>query len=882
MFFGKEGIKKKLLLLHKIRRMSKNLVIVESPAKAKTIQKYLGKDFEVKSSFGHIRDLPKKGMGIDLETFTPDYEVSADKKKLVTELKSAVKKADIVWLASDEDREGEAIAWHLAQELKLKEENTRRIVFHEITKNAILKAIDNPRSIDQNLVNAQQARRILDRIVGFEMSPVLWKKVKPGLSAGRVQSVAVRLVVERELEIRNFIPKSTFKIDGLFLNDNKQEIAAKLKKDFTQEKDAANFLEQCQKTDFSVMNVETKPGTRTASAPFTTSTLQQEASNRLGYGVTATMRVAQHLYEEGYITYMRTDSVNLSQEAINGAKAQILTEYGEEYSKPRNYTTKSSSAQEAHEAIRPTDFSVKSVGDAQLNKLYQLIYKRSLASQMSNAKIEKTVIEIGNKSLPHHFEAQGEVIIFEGFLKAYGILKADEDEEENNEKLLPKVSAGEKLDYIKIDAVEKFSRPSARYTEAGLVKKLEELGIGRPSTYAPTIQTIQNREYVDKREILPQEREIMKMTLSKDALKKEILTEKCGGDKNKFVPTDIGEVVNDFLTQNFAEILDYGFTAKVEEDFDHIANGDERWKEVLQSFYQDFHPRIEDVEENADRANGERILGKDPKTGKNILVRIGRFGPMVQIGEQDDEEKPVFASLMATQNIATITLEEALELFKIPFDLQEFEGQPVTIGVGRFGPYVKWGETFISIPRGENPLEITQKRAEEIINEKKLADAPIASYKGEPVTKGTGRFGPFIKYQSIFINVPKRYDFENLSQKDIDELIEAKLEKEAKRYIQQWEEEKISIENARWGPIIKLGKNIFKIPKNKKDEKYTAEELALVSLDEVKKWITAQDKNAFKEKPKKAAAKKPATKKVAPKKTPAKKAGVKKPTLPKK
>lgn len=882
MFFGKEGIKKKLLLLHKIRRMSKNLVIVESPAKAKTIQKYLGKDFEVKSSFGHIRDLPKKGMGIDLETFTPDYEVSADKKKLVTELKSAVKKADIVWLASDEDREGEAIAWHLAQELKLKEENTRRIVFHEITKNAILKAIDNPRSIDQNLVNAQQARRILDRIVGFEMSPVLWKKVKPGLSAGRVQSVAVRLVVERELEIRNFIPKSTFKIDGLFLNDNKQEIAAKLKKDFTQEKDAANFLEQCQKTDFSVMNVETKPGTRTASAPFTTSTLQQEASNRLGYGVTATMRVAQRLYEEGYITYMRTDSVNLSQEAINGAKAQILTEYGEEYSKPRNYTTKSSSAQEAHEAIRPTDFSVKSVGDAQLNKLYQLIYKRSLASQMSNAKIEKTVIEIGNKSLPHHFEAQGEVIIFEGFLKAYGILKADEDEEENNEKLLPKVSAGEKLDYIKIDAVEKFSRPSARYTEAGLVKKLEELGIGRPSTYAPTIQTIQNREYVDKREILPQEREIMKMTLSKDALKKEILTEKFGGDKNKFVPTDIGEVVNDFLTQNFAEILDYGFTAKVEEDFDHIANGDERWKEVLQSFYQDFHPRIEDVEENADRANGERILGKDPKTGKNILVRIGRFGPMVQIGEQDDEEKPVFASLMATQNIATITLEEALELFKIPFDLQEFEGQPVTIGVGRFGPYVKWGETFISIPRGENPLEITQKRAEEIINEKKLADAPIASYKGEPVTKGTGRFGPFIKYQSIFINVPKRYDFENLSQKDIDELIEAKLEKEAKRYIQQWEEEKISIENARWGPIIKLGKNIFKIPKNRKDEKYTAEELALVSLDEVKKWITAQDKNAFKEKPKKAAAKKPATKKVAPKKTPAKKAGVKKPTLPKK
>ncbi|WP_373708811.1 type I DNA topoisomerase [Kaistella sp.] len=856
--------------------MSKNLVIVESPAKAKTIQKYLGKDFDVKSSFGHIRDLPKKGMGIDLETFTPDYEVSADKKKLVTELKAAVKKADIVWLASDEDREGEAIAWHLAQELKLKEENTRRIVFHEITKNAILKAIENPRKIDQNLVNAQQARRILDRIVGFEMSPVLWKKVKTGLSAGRVQSVAVRLVVERELEIRGFTPKSTFKLEGVFLNNAKQEITAKLKKDFVQEKEAEDFLTQCKNTDFTVLNVETKPGTRTASAPFTTSTLQQEASNRLGYGVTATMRVAQRLYEEGFITYMRTDSVNLSQEAINGAKAQILSEYGEAYSNPRNYNTKSASAQEAHEAIRPTDFTMKSIGDAQLNKLYQLIYKRTLASQMANAKIEKTVIEIGNSKLPQHFEAQGEVIIFDGFLKAYGILKAEDDDEENNEKLLPKVTVGEDLDYKKIEATEKFSRPSARYTEAGLVKKLEELGIGRPSTYAPTIQTIQNREYVDKREIIPQEREIMKMTLGKTDLKKEVLTEKFGGDKNKFVPTDIGEVVNEFLTQNFAEVLDYGFTAKVEQDFDHIANGEEKWKEVLQGFYKDFHPRIADVEENADRANGERILGIDPKSGKNVLTRIGRFGPMVQIGEQDDEEKPIFASLMSTQNIATITLEEALELFKLPFDLNPFEDQTVTIGVGRFGPYVKWGEAFISIPKGEDALSVTQERAEEIINEKKLADAPIASFKGEPVTKGTGRFGPFIKYQSMFINVPKRYDFENLSQNDINELIEAKLEKEANRYIQQWVEEKISIENARWGPIIKHGKNIFKIPKNKKDEKFTPEELADVSLEEVKKWITAQDKNAFKEKPKKAAAKKPAVKKAAVKKAPAKKAAPKK------
>lgn len=837
--------------------MSKNLVIVESPAKAKTIQKYLGKDFEVKSSFGHIRDLPKKGMGIDLATFTPDYEVSADKKKLVTELKAAVKKAETVWLASDEDREGEAIAWHLADELKLKDENTKRIVFHEITKNAILKAIENPRKIDQNLVNAQQARRILDRIVGFEMSPVLWKKVKTGLSAGRVQSVAVRLVVEREQEIREFKPTSTFKIEGIFLNETKQEISAKLKGDFKEESDAEAFLNQSKDTEFKVLNVETKPGTRSASAPFTTSTLQQEASSRLGYNVTTTMRLAQRLYEEGYITYMRTDSVNLSQEAVNGAKSQIISEFGEEYSNPRKFTTKSASAQEAHEAIRPTDFSVKSIGDVQLNKLYQLIYRRTLASQMSNAKIEKTVIEIGNSKLPYQFEAQGEVIVFEGFLKAYGITKNEDEDDEENEKLLPKVTTGEILTYKKIEATEKFMKPAARYTEAGLVRKLEELGIGRPSTYAPTIQTIQNREYVDKREILPQEREIVKMTLTKD-VKKQVVNEKFGGDKNKFVPTDIGEVVNEFLTNNFAEILDYGFTAKVEQDFDDIANGSEKWKEVLGEFYKEFHPKIEDVEENADRATGERLLGKDPKTGKNVYARMGRYGAMIQIGEQDDEQK-TFASIMQNQNIATITLEEALELFKLPFDLQDVEGQPVSVAIGRFGPYVKWGETFISIPRGEDPLSVNQERAEELIREKKAADAPVANYKGEPVTKGKGRFGPFLKYRDIFVNVPKKYDFDNLSQNDINELIEAKLEKEANRYIQQWEKEKISIENGRWGPFIKFGKSMFKIPKNKKEEKYTAEELKEVSLEEVKKWITAQDKNAFAEKKKPAAKKKPAT-----------------------
>ena len=828
--------------------MAKNLVIVESPAKAKTIQKYLGKDFEVKSSFGHIRDLPKKGMGINLEDFTPDYEISADKKKVVAELKAASKKAETVWLASDEDREGEAIAWHLAQELKLKSENTKRIVFHEITKNAILKAVENPREIDQNLVNAQQARRVLDRIVGFEMSPVLWKKVKPGLSAGRVQSVAVRLIVEREKEIREFKPVPSYKVEGVFTNLEKQEISAKLKKDFTKEQDAENFLNQVQNIDFKVLNIDVKPAQRSASAPFTTSTLQQEASNRLGYGVTTTMRVAQRLYEEGYITYMRTDSVNLSQEAINAAKNQILKEFGEEYSQPRNYVTKSASAQEAHEAIRPTDFGVKSIDDVQLNKLYQLIYKRTLASQMANAKLEKTIIEIGNPELPQHFEAQGEVIVFDGFLRAYGIYKNEDEEQEDGDKILPKVNVGEALVYKKITAVEKFSRPVSRFTEAGLVKKLEELGIGRPSTYAPTIQTIQNREYVDKREIEPKEREIVKLTLTKTGLKKEILTEKFGGDKNKFVPTDIGIVVNDFLTTNFNEILDYGFTAKVEQDFDEIAKGEEKWKDVLKNFYNSFHPKIEDVGENADRATGERLLGQDPKTGKNVYARIGRFGPMVQIGETDSDEKPIFASLMATQNIVTITLEEALELFKVPFDLQDYEGKTVTVGVGRFGPYVKWGEAFISLPKGENPLSVDYDRAVAIIEEKKKADAPVASYKGEPVTKGVGRFGPYLKYQDIYINVPKKYDFENLSQKEVEELIEAKLDKEANRYIQQWEKEKISIENGRWGPFIKFKKANFKIPKKQDDTKYTAEELKETSLDQVKKWILEQDKTAFAEK----------------------------------
>ncbi|NAW51694.1 type I DNA topoisomerase [Elizabethkingia argentiflava] len=835
--------------------MSKNLVIVESPAKAKTIQKYLGNDFEVTSSMGHIRDLPKKGMGINLETFTPDYEVPSDKKKLVSDLKARAKKAEIVWLASDEDREGEAIAWHLAEELKLKEDQTKRIVFHEITKNAILKAVENPRKIDENLVNAQQARRVLDRIVGFEMSPVLWKKVKTGLSAGRVQSVAVRLVVEREKEIQSFEPKHSYRVEGLFFNKEEKELSAKLKKDFATEQEAEDYLNLCSKNEFKVLNIEKKPGQRSASAPFTTSTLQQEASNRLGYSVTTTMRIAQRLYEEGYITYMRTDSVNLSQEAIASAKDSIIKEFGEEYSTPKNYTTKNTSAQEAHEAIRPTDFRLKSLGDVQLNKLYQLIYKRTMASQMAPAKIEKTLIEIGNSKLSQNFEAAGEVIVFDGFLRVYGITKNEEEENDSHNKILPKVNIGEMLHYKEITATEKFTKAAARYTEAALVKKLEELGIGRPSTYAPTIQTIQNREYVEKREVAAKEREILQITLS-SSLKKEKRIEKYGFDKNKFLPTDIGIVVNDFLVNNFNEVLDYGFTARVEEAFDIIAEGNSSWKEVMAQFYEKFHPTIENVEEHAERATGDRILGSDPKTGKNVHARIGRFGAMIQIGEADDDEKPVFASLLPHQNIASITLEEALELFKIPFSLNDYEGKEVLVGVGRFGPYIKWGDIYISLPKNEDPLSVDNGRALEIIEEKKKADAPIATYKGEPVTKGVGRFGPFIKYTNLFVNVPKKYDFDKLSQSDIQELIEAKLEKEANRYIQQWTDQKFSLENGRWGPFIRFGKKMLKIPLTDKGEKYTPQELKEVSADEVKKWIIDQDETAFKEKAKKKTTKK--------------------------
>ncbi|MCB9202122.1 MAG: type I DNA topoisomerase [Flavobacteriales bacterium] len=810
--------------------MSKNLVIVESPAKAKTIQKYLGKDFDVLSSFGHITDLPKKGMGIDIENnFKPTYKVSPEKKEVVKKLKEQAKKADIVWLASDEDREGEAIAWHLFNELKLKKDNTKRIVFHEITKSAIEKAIQNPRTIDENLVDAQQARRVLDRIVGFEVSPVLWKKVRPGLSAGRVQSVALRLIAEREKEIEKFQATSVYKVRGTFLNEDKQEFIADLDNTFTEKEQARTFLESCILSDFIIDAVEKKPAKRSPSAPFTTSTLQQEASLKLGMSVSRTMRNAQQLYEAGHITYMRTDSVNLSNEAVNSAKSLIVKEYGESYSKPRVYQTKSKGAQEAHEAIRPTNMSIKSIGDnPDQIRLYELIWRRTIASQMAEAQFEKTKVDIVASNLKQQFVASGEVIVFDGFLKVY------QDNKGNNlqKGMLPKLIKGEKVSYSSIQAVERFSRPLPRYTEASLVKQLEELGIGRPSTYAPTISTIQQREYVVKGTRDGEERNYNQLSLVSEKIKDEVLTEKHGADKNKLIPTDIGIVVSDFLTENFGKILEYGFTAKVEERFDDIALGKESWTNMLQGFYSGFHSNVEDVSENAERASGDRILGEDPKTGKNVHVRIGRYGPMVQIGEVEDEEKPLFAGLLPHQNLSTITLEEALKLFELPKELGEYKDKKVEVNNGRFGPYIKYDKLYVSIPKDLISTEITLEQSKELINQKLKEIAPIFTYENNEVTKGKGRFGPYIKWNDIFINVPKKYDFDNLSDGDIVELIEDKKRKDKEKLIHFWEEEGIKLEKGRWGTsTITYGKKKINLPKTVDAQKLTLEEVQKLIKD---------------------------------------------------
>lgn len=780
--------------------MPKHLVIVESPAKAKTIQNYLGEDFKVESSFGHISDLPKKGMGIDIENnFKPVYEVSTDKKEVVKKLKDLTKKAETVWLASDEDREGEAIAWHLYNVLGLEKKETHRIVFNEITKKAIQKAIENPRKIDKNLVDAQQARRVLDRLVGFEVSPILWKKIKPGLSAGRVQSVAVRLIVEREKEIQDFKPVSSYKFTAQFGTKEKKSFKAVLSKEFKTYEEAKSFIESCIGSEFKVKDLQKKPAKRTPSAPFTTSTLQQEASLKLGYPVSRTMRIAQQLYESGFITYMRTDSVNLSQEAISAAASMIELEYGKKYSEPRNYTTKNKSAQEAHEAIRPTNFQLKAAGgDDGQRKLYELIWKRTVASQMSQADLERTIIDIVNSTNKEIFQAKGEIIVFDGFLKVYQDSNTEEDAEDDK-AILPDVHKGDILQTEEIFGTQKFTKSPPRYTEASLVKKLEELGIGRPSTYAPTISTIQSRDYVYVGSLEGETRSLNTFQLKSGKITEKSISENYGADRRKLIPTDIGIVVNDFLMEYFEKIMNYDFTAKVEESFDDIAEGKENWTTMIGGFYKKFHTNVESVEENAERATGERELGIEPKSGKPVFAKIGRFGPMIQIGNVSDEEKPKFASLLSTQSIHNITLEEALKLFELPRNLGEYKKETVEANVGRYGPYVKYKELFVSIPKGEDLMEIELNRAIELIEEKLKADAPIATYDGKEVTKGKGRFGPFIKWDNLYINVNKKYDFDNLSQADVNELIEDKLKKEAEKVVQNWEEEGIRIEKARWG-----------------------------------------------------------------------------------
>lgn len=784
--------------------MPKNLVIVESPAKAKTIQKYLGGDFEVQSSFGHVVDLPKKSMGIDIENhFKPEYEISPDKRDVVKKLKELSSKAETVWLASDEDREGEAIAWHLYNELGLRKKDTKRIVFNEITKKAILKAVENPRTIDEDLVNAQQARRILDRLVGFKMSPVLWKKIKPGLSAGRVQSVAVRLIVEREKEIMAFEPENSFRFIAEFVLETGEIFEASLNTEFKDYKEAKAFIKKCKEADFFVSNVDTRPGKRSPAPPFTTSTLQQEASRKLGFSVTRTMSVAQQLYEQGMITYMRTDSVNLSDDALAEAKKVVTEEYGEKYAKTRRYKSKTKGAQEAHEAIRPTNLAQQHAGmDSAQNRLYELIYKRTLASQMADAELERTTISVKNEKTPKHiFRGKGEVVLFDGFLKVYQDSSEDDDDvaQAQGMTLLPKVSVGEDLKVNLIKGIEKFTRHAPRYSEATLVRQLEELGIGRPSTYAPTISTIQKRNYVELYNSDGEERNIRTLVLNNKGEVKEVSeSERFGTEKNKLKPTDVGIVVNDFLVEYFKNIMDYQFTAKVEEGFDEIAAGKEDWTKVLGDFYKGFNENVAKVEENAERATGERLLGVDPKTGKNVYSRIGRYGAMVQIGEVEDKEKPKFAGLNPDQNISTITLEEALKLFELPKDLGTYKGEEVEVNIGRFGPYVRFGEKFISLSKDEDPYEVEFERAKELIEIRLKEDAPIAMYDGLEVTRGKGRFGPFIKWNDLYINVNKKYDFDNLSQSDIKELIEDKKKKEAEKVVKNWEAEGIRIEKARW------------------------------------------------------------------------------------
>jgi DNA topoisomerase-1 len=794
--------------------MPKNLVIVESATKAKTIEKILGQDFKVVSCVGHISDLPVKELGVDVENdFKPKYIIPTEKKPVIKDLKKYVSESEKVWLASDEDREGEAIAWHLYENLNLTDKDYDRIVFHEITKNAILAALDSPREINYNLVNAQQARRVLDRLVGYELSPVLWRKVKTGLSAGRVQSVSVRLIVEKEREIKNFLTNSTYKSIGTFKNSSGVNLKAELNNKFDSAEEVKSFLQKNINSINTVSNVEKKPAKKSPTPPFTTSTLQQEASRKLGFGVTRTMSTAQKLYEAGLITYMRTDSVTISEEAKSSILSKIESKYGDSYVNLRNYKNKNKSAQEAHEAVRPTDISVEDISsDYDQQRLYQLIWRRTISSQMSDAQIERTVVNINSNSFDEIFIARGEVIKFDGFLRVY--YEGTDDETQEEKGTLPQLNVNENLDLINITSRESFSRPPSRYTEASLVKKLEELGIGRPATYATTISTIQNRGYVSKGDNEGQERIYTFIELRNGDIIESTSTEKTGSNKGKLVPTDIGMIVNDFLVDNFNNILDYGFTAEVEKSFDKIAEGNQNWTDIIKQFYTDFHTNVNIVKDTAERQSGEKILGDDPVSGRVVKVRLGKFGPIAQIGTVDDEDKPIFASLTKEQQLDTITLDEALELFKFPKEIGTYKGEIVTVNNGRYGPYLKFSSKSISIPKEIDPHSVDLDSAIPLIEEKLKADEPIHIYNNLPVTKGKGRFGPFIKWNEMFINVNKTYDFDNLTIDNIEELIEIKLKKEKEKLIAEWVDEGIKLEKGRWGrSVISMGKKKIEIPK---------------------------------------------------------------------
>jgi DNA topoisomerase-1 len=810
--------------------MSKNLVIVESPAKAKTIEKFLGKDFKVVSSNGHISDLPSSELGINVdENYEPKYIISKDKKDLVKKLKSEVKNVDTVWLASDEDREGEAIAWHLQESLNLDEEKTKRIVFREITEEAIKKAITNPRKIDKSLVDAQQARRILDRLVGYKISPILWRKVKGGLSAGRVQSVALRLISEREKEIDKFDPAESYRILGLFKTLNGKLFKAKYLKNIKRDNFFESFLNGFLSSSFSVESVIKTPTEKKPTPPFTTSTLQQEASRKLGFSVSRTMSAAQKLYEQGHITYMRTDSVNLSNQAVKSIKETVLEKFGENYFFERIFKNKSKSAQQAHEAVRPTVFSNENlILDSDQTNLYKLIWKRTVSSQMANAKLDKTVIKIKSSNHKDFFQADGEVVMFDGFLKLY-IESKDNVVEKDNDDLLPKLEIGDKIEKNQISITQVFSKPPFRFSEATLVKKLEELGIGRPSTYAPTISTIMNRKYVFKGDAAGVKRELIQFLIT-NQIDQSIISENFGSNKGKLVPSEVGLLVNEFLTNNFGNIIDYNFTASVEDDFDSIATGKKEWQSIIDNFYNPFNLKVDDVSKNAKRETGERILGEDPKTGRQLSVKLGKFGPIAQIGKNEDEEKPVFASLLPDQQISKITFDQALKLFNLPIYLGDYLDEKVEANIGRYGPYVKFGKKFISISDGTSPFEITYDNAIELIKKKNESEKPIITYKGYGATKGKGRFGPFIKWNNMFINVNKKYDFDNLSDSDFIDLIEEKIKKEKEKIIKNWVEDKITIEKGRWGKIFIIkGKKKVQIPK--------AVDPKSIDLEQAKKFL---------------------------------------------